>query len=106
MLLFGSEGTSKSESFSSSQKKSYSFPPPLARGDRDQQLVSSAQGCRKSLSYSESTVEPSVLSKGFAPCGGCSTVGAHTASGRLDSGLLACPTEAIKKEGVDRMSQL
>ena len=61
-------------------------------------------GLQKSLSYSESTVEPGVLSKGSASCGGCSTVGVHKASGKLDAGPLACPTEAIKKNGLDRMS--
>lgn len=30
----------------------------------------------------------------------------HTASGKLDIGPLACPTEAIKKNRLDRMSQL
>lgn len=33
-------------------------------------------------------------------------VGVHKASGKLDTGPLACPTESVKKNGLGRMSQL
>lgn len=91
-------------SVSTPQKKSHSFPSPLTHSDWYQKLVSCAwpqlkQGCRK-RSSSESTVDPGVLSKGFASF---AEQWEYTKSVENKTYQWPCIYKAVKENGLDNV---